>query len=144
MKPILPKPRPSERGQALAETAMYAGIALMLGLALAMLLPVHRVRTAATSAAYACAQFVSQAPDPDQARYQAELEAQRTLDARWSGTAGAEYRVVVSPAGGPGGAGQCTVYFTPPLLFNGLLDLSIDEGAVTFQSQSESWKARWD
>jgi hypothetical protein len=54
----------SERGQALAETALFAVLAILMAFGLLAWIPAHRARTAATSAAYACSQFLSQSPDP--------------------------------------------------------------------------------
>ena len=135
--------RAGERGQALAETALFSVLALVLGFGILALIPVHRVRSAATAAAYACAQFVSQSPNPNWAAYQAELVAERTLEAGWSGALGADYAVQVAAPSGPGAPGGCTVAYRPPLLFGGLLGLSADWSEVTFVSRSENWKARW-
>ena len=53
-----------ERGQALAETALFAVLAILMAFGLLAWIPTHRARTAATAAAYACTQFLSQSPDP--------------------------------------------------------------------------------
>ena len=67
-----------------------------------------------------------------------------TLDADWSASLGVQYRVQVSPPGGPGLPGRCEVSFHAPTLFNGLLGLSQGEwGHEWFVSRSETWKARW-
>ncbi|GAB4577519.1 MAG: hypothetical protein Fur0022_02500 [Anaerolineales bacterium] len=133
----------SERGQALVETALFSVMAVLLAFGALTLIPVHRTRTAATSAAYACVQFVSQSPNPNLAVTQAELVAWKTLNADWSATLGANYQVqAVSPTG-PGSPTGCVVSYQPPLPFNGLLGLEADWATVTFFSQSEAWKARW-
>lgn len=137
------KPQKGERGQAMVETALFSVLALLLGFGVLALIPVHRTRTTATAAAYACAQFVSQSPNPSWAVYQAELVAERTIDADWSGTLGAQYTVQVATPSGPGTLGGCTVSYKPPIYFGGLLGLSADWSDVTFFSQSEAWKARW-
>src|SRR5574338_237525 len=106
--------RPSERGQALAETALFAVLAVIMAFGLLAWIPTHRARTAATSAAYACTQFLSQSPDPARAQRNAMNVAWQTLNADWSATQGVEYRVQVSPPGGPGEPGQCLVSFQAP------------------------------
>jgi hypothetical protein len=133
-----------ERGQALAETAVFAMLAVLMAFGLLAWIPTHRARTAATTAAYACSQFLSQSPDPAGARRNAVNVAWQTLNADWSATAGAQYRVQVSPPGGPGEPGRCLVSFQAPTLFDGLLGLS--EGGWNsewFISRSETWKAKW-
>ncbi len=137
-------PETRERGQALAETAIFSAMAVLLAFGLLALIPVHRARTVATSAAYGCAQFVSQSPNPSWAVWQAEQVAWQTLEEAWSGTAGVQYDVQVLAPSGPGSQGGCAVSYRPTILFNGLLGLP-DPGwrTVTFFSQSEAWKARW-
>ena len=136
--------RKSERGQALAETALFAMLAVILAFGLLAWIPTHRARTAATAAAYACSQFLSQSPDPTRARNNAVNVAWQTLNADWSATAGVEYQVQISPPSGPGEPGQCLVSFQAPTLFDGLLGLS-ESGwnSEWFISRSESWKAKW-
>ena len=51
--------RIGERGQALAETALFAMLAVIMAFGLLAWIPTHRARTAATAAAYACSQFLS-------------------------------------------------------------------------------------
>jgi len=134
----------TEKGQALAETAIFSAMAVLLAFGLLTLIPVHRAHTAATSAAYGCAQFVSQSPNPNWAVWQAEQVARQTLEETWSGTPGVEYDVQVLAPSGPGSQGGCAVSYRPTVLFNGLLELP-DPGwrTITFLSQSEAWKARW-
>ena len=133
-----------EHGQALAETALFAMLAVIMTFGLLAWIPTHRARTAATAAAYACSQFLSQSPDPARARTNAVNVAWQTLNSDWSATAGVQYRVQVSPPGGPGEPGQCLVSFQAPTLFDGLLGLG--EGGWNsewFISRSETWKAKW-
>ena len=52
-----------KRGQAMAETALFAMLAVLMAFGLLAWIPTHRARTAATAAAYACSQFLSQSPD---------------------------------------------------------------------------------
>ncbi|MBV6390997.1 MAG: hypothetical protein KPEEDBHJ_00201 [Anaerolineales bacterium] len=133
-----------EHGQALAETALFAMLAVIMAFGLLAWIPTHRARTAATAAAYACSQFLSQSPDPARARNNAVNVAWQTLNADWSATAGVQYRVQVSPPSGPGEPGQCLVSYQAPTLFDGLLGLS--EGGWNsewFISRSETWKAKW-
>jgi hypothetical protein len=134
----------SERGQAMAETALFAMLAVLMAFGLLAWIPTHRARTAATAAAYACLQFLSQSPDPARAQHNAVTVARRTLNADWSATAGVQYRVQVSPPSGPGQPGRCLVSFQAPTLFNGLLGLSTSTwNSEWFVSRSETWKARW-
>lgn len=134
----------SERGQAMAETALFAVLAILLAFGLLAWIPAHRARTAATAAAYACAQFLSQSPDPARAQRNAMSVAWRTLNADWSATAGVQYRVSVQPPSGAGEPGRCQVSFRTPTLFNGLLGLNQSEwSSEWFLSRSETWKARW-
>ncbi len=136
--------RLSEQGQAMAETALFAVLAILMAFGLLSWIPTHRARTAATAAAYACTQFLSQSPDPARAQRNAVKIAWQTLNADWSATRGVQYQVQVSPPTGPGLPGRCLVSFQAPTLFNGLLGLS--SGAwhsEWFISRSETWKARW-
>ena len=134
----------SEQGQAMAETALFAVLAVLMAFGLLAWIPTHRARTAATAAAYACSQFLSQSPDPARAQQNAVTVARRTLNADWSATAGVQYRIQVSPPSGPGQPGRCLVSFQAPTLFNGLLGLSASAWHNEwFISRSETWKARW-
>jgi hypothetical protein len=136
--------RLSEQGQAMAETALFAVLAIMMAFGLLSWIPTHRARTAATAAAYACTQFLSQSPEPARARQNAVKIAWQTLNADWSATRGVQYRVQVSPPSGPGLPGRCVVAFQAPTLFNGLLGLSSSAWhSEWFLSRSETWKARW-
>jgi hypothetical protein len=136
--------RRGERGQAMAETALFAVLAIVMAFGLLAWIPAHRARTAATAAAYACSQFLSQSPDPARARRNAAQVAWRSLNADWSATAGVQYRVQVSAPAGPGEPGRCQVSFQVPTLFNGLLGLSRGGwNSEWFLSRSETWKARW-
>lgn len=134
----------SARGQALAETALFAMLAVLMAFGLLSWIPTHRARSAATAAAYACSQFLSQSPDPTRAQRNAITIAWNTLNADWSATAGVHYRVQVSPPSGPGLPGQCLVSFQAPTLFDGLLGQSPSGwNNIWFISRSETWKARW-
>jgi hypothetical protein len=136
--------RLSEKGQAMAETALFAVLAILMAFGLLAWIPTHRARTAATAAAYACTQFLSQSPDPARAQQNAVKIAWQTLNADWSATRGVQYQVQVSPPNGPGLPGRCLVSFQAPTLFNGLLGLSSgDWHNEWFLSRSETWKARW-
>ena len=133
-----------EQGQALAETALFAVLAVIVIFGILALIPFHRTRTAAISAAYGCAQFLSQSPDPSKAVHNARLIAQQTLDGDWSATFGASYQIYVYPPNGRGMPGRCEVQWSAPVLFAGLLNLRA--GAATsevFISRSEAWKAQW-
>ena len=128
----------------MAETALFAVLAILMAFGLLSWIPTHRARTAATAAAYACTQFLSQSPDPARAQQNAVKIAWQTLNADWSATRGVQYRVQVSPPSGPGLPGRCLVSFQAPNLFNGLLGLSASNWhSEWFISRSETWKARW-
>jgi hypothetical protein len=138
------KRRLSERGQAMAETALFAVLAILMAFGLLSWIPTHRARTAATAAAYACTQFLSQSPDSARAQQNAVKIAWQTLNADWSATRGVQYRIQVSAPSGPGLPGRCLVSFQAPTLFNGLLGLSSSSWrSEWFISRSETWKARW-
>ena len=133
----------SARGQALAETAVISVAAILMIFGTLALIAQHRARTAAIAASYACAQFLGQAQDPDQAAVQAEAIARRTLDSPWSGLAGTSFRIVVVPPSGPGAVGRCTVAYNSPFLFNGLFGIPNEWVEESFFSRAESWKASW-
>jgi hypothetical protein len=138
------KHRKLERGQALAETALFGILAVVMAFGLLAWIPVHRTRTTATAAAYACAQFLSQSPNTERAAANARQVAWQTLDETWSGTRGVEYQTQIIPPSGPGQPGRCAVSYHTPSLFNGLLGLSKDGwNTAWFISRSETWKARW-
>lgn len=133
-----------EQGQALAETALFAVLAVIVIFGILALIPFHRTRTAAISAAYGCAQFLSQSPDPSKAVHNARLIAQQTLDGDWSATFGASYQIRVYPPNGRGTPGRCEVQWSAPVLFGGLLNLRAGSStSEVFVSRSESWKALW-
>ena len=134
----------AEQGQALAETALFAVLAVIVIFGILALIPFHRTRTAAISAAYGCAQFLSQSPDPSRAVHNARLIAQQTLDGDWSATFGASYQIRVYPPSGRGAPGRCEVQWSAPVLFGGLLNLHAGSStSEVFISRSESWKAQW-
>ena len=136
--------RPGEQGQALAETALFAVLAVIVIFGILALIPFHRTRTAAISAAYGCAQFLSQSPDPSKAVHNARQIAQQTLDGDWSATFGASYQVHVYAPNGRGMSGRCEVQWSAPVLFGGLLNLHAGSASKeVFISRSEAWKAQW-
>lgn len=136
--------RNTERGQAMAETALFATLAVLMAFGLLAWIPLHRARTASTAAAYACAQFLSQSPDTTRAAANARQVAWQTLNADWSATLGVEFRVMVAAPSGPGQPGSCAVSYHVPVLFDGLLQIGAgDWGTEWFISRSETWKARW-
>lgn len=134
--------RRGQRGQAQIELALGAMLMAMLGLMAVTAVFVVRARSQAIAAAYACAQFLSQSPDPARAARMAGEAARRTLEGDWS-AAGIGYAVTVTP-GRPGESGRCTVRWTARLLFARLFGLpGVTEGEATFVADTEQWKARW-
>lgn len=133
-----------ERGQALAETAVISVVAILMIFGTFSLIVIHRARTLAVSAAYACAQFLSQAPNPEQAAQQAYDIADRTINADWSGLVNVQFRVEVSAPAGPGAPGNCIVHYNAPFLYKGLFGIPDEWSAESFYSRSEVWKADWD
>ena len=132
-----------EKGQALAETAVISMVAILLIFGTFSLIVIHRARAAAISASYACAQFLSQSPDPVQAERQATYVANQTVNSDWSGLVNVHFRIQVSPPVGPGAPGSCTVFYSAPFLYNGLFGIPTEWVAETFYSRSEAWKADW-
>jgi hypothetical protein len=133
----------TEKGQALAETAVFSLMAVVLAFGLLALIPIHRTRTVATAAAFACTQFVSQAVEPSQAVMQAEAVGRRTIEAAWSGTPGAGYEIEAWAAGEAGERG-CDVNYRAPLLFGGSFGLAPPGWrTVGFTTLAETWKADW-
>jgi len=132
-----------EKGQALAETAVISTVAILLIFGTFSLIVIHRARAAAISASYACAQFLSQSPDPTAAKQQATNVARETVDSDWSGLVNVQFSIQVSPPAGQGAPGSCTVFYSAPFLFNGLFGIPTEWAAESFYSRSEAWKADW-
>jgi hypothetical protein len=131
----------SEKGQAMAETALFSVLLVLMAFGFLSLIPVHRARTAATAAAYGCAQFLSQSPDAVRAAQNAYQIANTTLRSEWSGTFGVQYAVSVEPPSAPGEPGACTVSWQIPELFR--LGFGNGSSQERFISRSETWKAKW-
>ncbi len=130
-----------EKGQAMAETALFSVLLVLMAFGFLSLIPVHRARTAATAAAYGCAQFLSQSPDAVRAAQNAYQIANTTLHSEWSGTFGVQYRISVEPPSAPGEPGACTVSWQIPELFG--LGFGNGSSQERFISRSETWKAKW-
>ncbi len=135
------KRRKSEQGQAMAETALFSTLIVLMAFGFLSLIPIHRARTAATAAAYGCAQFLSQSPDPVRAAQNAQRIANDTLSSIWSGTFGVQYAVQIQPPSAPGEPGTCQVSWQIPELFR--LGFGSGSSAERFISRSETWKAKW-
>lgn len=133
----------SERGQALAETAVFSVLLVIIAYGLLSWVPVYRARSVANTAAYGCTQFISQSSNPGRARWMGETAAWETLNGDWSGAAGVEYGVEVVPPSGPGQAGVCAVSYRTPTWFGGLLGTESQESVTWYASRGERWKARW-
>jgi len=131
-----------QKGQALIELALLAMTLVLLAAGTVAAIFAVRARSQATAAAYACATFLSQAPDPARAAFQAREIARRTLEADWTAAA-VDYRVQVLPEG-PAGARWCRVRWASRILFARLLGLpGLAEGEAAFAADPERWKARW-
>ena len=122
---------------------MISVVAILLIFGTFSLIVIHRARAAAISASYACAQFLSQSPNPVAAQRQATYVANQTVNSDWSGLVNVQFRIQVSPPAGPGAPGSCTVYYSAPFLYNGLFGIPTDWDAESFYSRSEAWKADW-
>lgn len=130
------------RGQAQIELALSTMMLVLMALGAITAVFVVRARSQAIAAAYACAQFLSQSPDPGRAAWMAREAARRTLEGDWS-AAGIAYEVVVFP-GAPGTPGRCTARWTARIPFARLFGLpGIADGEVSFVADAERWKARW-
>lgn len=134
------KTTPGERGQALVETAMVVSVAVVIIAGILSFGLIHRTRTAATSAAYACAQFLSQNPDPVRARQVAYDAAMSTLKGGWSGTGTAEYEIAVIPPSGRGQPGTCRVSWRIRPMF---APMDFGWSTEVFTSRNETWSADW-
>jgi type II secretory pathway pseudopilin PulG len=134
--------RQRQKGQALIELALAAMIFVLLAAGTIAAVFAVRARSQAAAAAYACAAFLSQAPDPARAAFQAREAARRTLEADWTAAA-VDYRIHVLPEG-PGGARWCRVEWASRILFARLLGLpGLARGEIAFAADPERWKARW-
>jgi hypothetical protein len=129
-----------ETGQTLAETAIITVVAVIILAVFVALIPINRARTAATSAALACAESLSQSRDPSRAKLDAEQAALTTLKGGWSGTGTAEYAVNVVPPNGPGGMGTCYVSWRVQLK---VLPVSFGWSTESFTSRNEGWRSQW-
>ncbi len=132
-----------QRGQALAEAALVAGVMFLLMALGVVAIPLHRAHTAATAAVYACAQFITQYPNrPTEAANRGYAEAQRTLSAGWSALSQVSFRLQVSPPHRAGESGACTITYTVGLLFDPF-GLGRQTRTITVEGRSERWKAEW-
>ena len=135
--------RKSQRGQAILEAALLAGVMFLVAMLGLTAVPLHRAHTAAVSAAYACTQFVTQYPNkPDEAARMGAAEAQRTLRGRWSALRGASFRLSAFPPQKAGEAGSCSVTYSVTLLFDPL-GIGQHTRTLTLTGRSERWKAEW-
>ena len=133
-----------ERGQAIVELALLAAVMFLLAALGLTAIPLHRAHTAAVSAVYACAQFVTQHPNrPDAAANAGYTEAQRTLHGGWSALSKASFRLSVSPPQHAGEAGTCSVTYSVDLLFDPL-GMGQHTRTLTLTGRSERWKAEWE
>lgn len=139
---IISKARSTERGQALAEFAAFAVLAVMVAMLAVSVIPIHRAKTSATTAAYACAQFLSQSRNPEKAAANARQIAQQIINQRWSGSGNSSFVVSVSAPAGAGSAGSCSVSYKVSTLF-GFFGVSDYSGYFTAISRSEKHKSLW-
>lgn len=132
-----------ERGQALVEVAIFSILLILIAYGLLSWVPVYRARSVANTAAYACAQFISQSADPARGVWMGETAAWETLNGDWSGSAGVSYGVATVPPGGAGEPGVCAVSYRTPTWFGGLLGTESRQSVTWYASRGERWKARW-
>jgi len=132
------------RGQALAETALVIVPLVFLALLGVNVLMLHRARTAATAAAYACAQYVTQFPHrPAAAADHGASVAQQILSGAWSALGQTRFRVSPTPPGGPGEYGGCSVRYEVRLFFSPPGLKSVQGNVVRFYGAGERWQGRW-
>ena len=131
------------RGQAMVEAALTLLPLVFLALLGVNVLVLHRVRTAAISAAYACAQYITQFPHrPERAADVGTTVAGRILHAPWSAVRTARFAFDVVPPSGPGETGRCTVRYAIRLPFapQGMGGV---QGSITVTGAGERWQGRW-
>ncbi len=143
-KDIRRRRRGAGAGQALAELALVLPLILLMAAGLVAIYQAHRAAAAAHTAAYACATYISQSRNPDQAAVMGWAAAWTTLNAfGWSGTGDASFSVAVSSAD-PGEEAVCRVTVHVPWLFGGGV-LGLPPFTYTAEARTvvENWKARW-
>ncbi len=132
------------RGQALAETALVIVPLVFLALLGVNVLMLHRVRTAATAAAYSCAQHVIQVPHrPERAASIGMNAAQAVLSGPWSALGQANFYISPFPPERPGRFGGCSVRYEVTLFFALPGLQSIQGNTVQFGGAGERWQGRW-
>ena len=129
-----------QTGQALAETAIISVVAVLLIVVFVSIIPIGRARTAATSAALACAESLSQSRDPSRAQAEAINAAWAVLKGGWSGTGTAQYKVQAMPPAGPRAEGTCLVSWNVQMRY---IPFSIGWSTEKFTSRNESWRSEW-
>ena len=135
--------RNGQRGQAIAETALLAGVMFLVAMLGLTAVPLHRAHTAAVSAVYACTQFITQYPNqPDKAAQKGYEEAHRTLSGGWNALAGASFHLTAFPPQKAGEAGTCKVTYSVKLLFDPF-GVGRHTRTITLIGRSERWKAEW-
>ncbi len=135
--------RRGQRGQAILEAALLAGVMFLVAMLGLTAVPLHRAHTAAVSAVYACAQFVTQYPNkPDEAARMGAAEARRTLSGGWNALAQASFRLSALPPQSAGKSGSCRVTYSVRLLFDPL-GVGQHTRTLTLTGRSERWKAEW-
>jgi len=135
--------RKSQRGQAILETALLAGVMFLVAMLGLTAVPLHRAHTAAVSAVYACTQFITQYPNqPDKAAQMGYAEANRTLHGGWNALAQASFHLSVFPPQKAGEEGSCRVTYSVVLLFDPL-GVGRHTRTLTMTGRSERWKAEW-
>ncbi len=135
----------STPAQALAEAALASMVLALLAMLGVDLLVLHRVHTAALSAAYACAQYISQFPHrPQRAAALGQEIAHRTLAPRaWSALRSASFSVTVEPPEEAGSLGRCTVTYWVTLPF-APPGMDRRQGTAIYSySRGERWQGRW-
>jgi len=131
------------RGQALAEAALVLVPLVFLAMLGVNGLMLHRARTAATAAAYACAQYVTQYPHrPQAAAAHGQAIAEQVVSGAWSALGQTHFRVSPVP-GGPGEFARCSVRYEVRLLFAPPGLQPVQGNTIRFYGAGERWQGRW-
>lgn len=131
----------AEIGQSLAEFAAFSSLAVLVALIAVNFIPLHRAKTTAVTASYACAQFLAESRNPANAVANATRIAQEIIQKRWSGS-NATFSISVQSADEAGGQGTCVVSYKVKT-FLVLLGAPEVSGRSVSVSRMEKHKSLW-